>query len=167
MFPWYFTHKCSSFQFTWHDSGQRLSRSLTEAQDGLFAAVVSKLSLLQLAGLQSLVFLRECWWLNSWSLVSSCQGPGKVRPRYEANRSVMHDWFHRFNPSCSQSKVHNHELLVYLVICGHLCWDRFDAGNPVIYIYTFFHIFLWLDVSGCLKIHLEKIQLHSFKYLSS
>lgn len=122
---------------------------LNEAQDGLFAAVVSKLSLLQQAGQQSLVFLRECRRLNSQSLVSSCQGPGKARARYEANRSVMLDWFHRFKPSCSQSKVHNRELLLYLVICGHLCCrDHFDAEIPAIYI----HFFPYISLTGCFRL---------------
>lgn len=123
---------------------------LNEAQDGLFAAVVSKLSLLQQAGQQSLVFLRECRRLNSQSLVSSCQGPGKARARYEANRSVMLDWFHRFKPSCSQSKVHNRELLFVLadlwtlMLQGPLwCWDS---------CHLHLDFFLYISLTGCFRL---------------
>lgn len=112
-FPGIFTPKCSRSVHMTRLWATLITCSLNEAQDGLFAAVVSELCLLRQAELQSLVFLRECWRLNSWSLVSSCQGAGKVRTRYEANRSVMHDWFRRFKQSCAQSKVHNRELFLY------------------------------------------------------
>lgn len=53
------------------------------------------------------------------------------------------------------------------VICWDWCFrDLFDAGNPVIYIYTFWHRFLLLNVSVCFKMHFSDLAQPSLFHLA-
>lgn len=128
--------------------------SLNEAQDGLFAAVVSvyssKLSCSHLFSWGNVGGWTAEVWFHLVRVLAKCAQDMK-----QTDRLCMIDFvdLSRAVPSPRCTTVN---CYCTLVICRHLCCrGHFNAENPVIYIYKIYHRFLWLNASGCFKMHLE------------